>query len=539
MLTVATNGRIYISYAREDIALCAPLLTALDAWGVDYFMDAAPSATDQRPQEQTQREMTSRDIMLRICTGNTPLSQLMRLEVGAFRALQAADQRKQRDERRILINLILDSGYTREPFEAATLFIDAAARPRAAWFAELARAIGVTSHVSPRQMSRRALVGYGAATAVALGSAATAGVLYERFHPVSAEAATAPHTPGAALWQMAHASPRRDLPAIPTIAGTTLYTVSLLGLTAWDLTKISAAGPARLWNQSVTARLTYNPVSVVGQVAYLAMDFSIYAFNAQTGQKLWASTQTNPLLSAPAAAGAAIVAVDEKGVLYALRASDGAALWHFEIDNTSSVLSNLSSPAADSATVYIGSNDHAVYALDAHSGAVRWKTLTRGQVVATPTLGDGIVYVGSTDGYLYALDVATGAPRWKYLTGDAVESTPAVFDGVVYFASDDGYLYTLDAATGSPYWRAPFGSIDAGTGAVIGVGPVTSQPVVTGDGVIVVDTQSYVVRSFNRSNGSARWAYHSKNTTQNAPPIGAHGVVFYSTGEDTLYAFSA
>ena len=542
---MANNGRLFISHAPDDAARCAPLLTALDAWAVDYFFEAQPEPagsqeTGERLGERTQREISARDILLRVCTGATPRSAQMSLEANAFRALQAQDQRQRRGERRFLINLILDRDYTREPFEAATLFIDAVSRPRREWLAELARAIGVMGRIGPRRVSRRALVGYGAATAVTLGSAAIAGELYETYHPVSAEAAPTPHTPGATLWRLAHASKHQDQPAAPSVGGNTLYSVTPAALTAYDLTRVTAAGPARLWSQPFNAQSSYGPAVALGGVVYVCVDFAVYAFDAASGKKLWSATTGGDALAAPPAVSASLIcAVDDVGRVQAMRASDGHTVWHASTAAAMSSLGEVSGPVTDGVSVFIGSTDHHVYALNASDGSPRWKLLTHGPVNSTPTLVNDVLYIGSQDNYLYALDAMTGAVKWRYLTGDAVYSSPAVVDGVVYVASGDGYLYTLNAATGAPYWRAPLGELIGSSGEVSATGYVVTQPAVTGDSVTVIDNTQFVVRSFNRSNGAARWTYKPTNQVANAAPIGARGVVIFSGGDQTIYAFGA
>ncbi len=539
---MANNGRLFISHAPEDTARCAPLLTALDAWTGDYYFAPQPEPTSgEQLGERMLREIGARDILLRVCTAATPRSEQMRLEANAFRALQAQDQRQRKGERRFLINLILDRDYTREPFEAATLFIDATGRPRQEWLAELARAIGVTGRVGPRRVSRRALAGYGAASAVTLGAVAVAGELYATYHPVSAEAASTPHPPGATLWKLAHASPLQDIPAAVEVSGGALFSLAKDALTAYDLTRVSSAGPARLWSQPFNAQSTYCIPAAIGAVVYVGVDATISAFDAATGAKRWtaATHGVGDLLSRPTSSGAAIFALDDAGGLYAVRASDGANLWHTQVNVTTGALSSLSGQVSDNARVYVGSNDHHIYAFNASDGSPVWKLLTHGPVTSTGAVVNGVLYIGSQDNYLYALSAATGAVKWKYLTGDAVYSSPAVVDGVVYFASGDGYLYTLDAETGKPYWRAALGDVLGASGQVSTSGYVVTRPAVTGDSVTVIDDTQFIMRSFNRSDGAARWTYKAKNQIRNAAPIGAHGVVIFSGGDQTIYAFGA
>lgn len=536
------NGRIFVSHALDDTARCTPLLTALDAWDIDYFFETQDMGAVQQLPERAQRELDSRDILLRVCTSATQRSSGMSLEVNTFRGLQANDHRHGQPDRRLLINLILDGDYTREPFDAATLFIDASSRPRQVWLGDLARAIGVVGHGGARRLSRRSLLRYGAATAVTVGSAAAAGALYADYHPVSAEAATTPHAPGSRIWQLSHASSKKDIPPDPTVAGTTLYVMSGLSLAAYDLSRASSAGPKLLWHESFSPQFIYNPVAAYGDTLYMALDNTLYSLHAANGAHRWSASlpasDAGSIMTTPLLAGNALYVLSEMGLLYAFSAKDGARLWRTSIEQPARLLRHASGPAVDDTKVYVGSIDHHIYALDVADGSIAWKTLTRGKVISSPTVLNGVVYVGSGDNYVYALHEHDGSVKWKYRTGSDVNSSPAVVDGVVYIASNDGYLYTFDADTGKPYWRAPIGDQSA-SGYISNGGPVICQPAVTGDAVAVIDTTFFTLRAYSRSNGAPRWKYTSADSLQNSEPVGAHGAIFFGSGDDTLYAFGA
>lgn len=538
------NGRVFVSHSHDDNERCAPLMTALDAWGVDYFFDTQGLGAGQQLNERIQREISSRDILLRVCTAATQRSFWMSLEASAFRGLQASDHRQGQGDRRMLINLILDGDYSREPFDAATLFIDASNRPRPVWLADLARALGVTGHGSALRLSRRAMLGYGAATAVTVGAVATAGALFAEYHPASAEAAVTPHPVGGHIWQIAHASSKLDLPPVPTVEGNRLYVMSGLSLVAYDLTHISSAAPTKaLWRKSFAPQFAYNAAVVYGDTLYVPVDSSLYALNTATGANHWSATLPNSdpgsIGSSATLAGNALYVISDSGVLYAISAIDGSFLWHAVMEKPGRLLNHISGPAADNSRVYIGSVDHSIYALNATDGAVAWKVLTRGKIISTPTVYNGVVYIGSSDNYIYALNAHDGSVRWKYLTGGDVNSSPAVVDGVVYIASNDQYLYTFDADTGKPYWRAPLGDQDPTTGYISNAGPITCQPAVTGDAVAVIDTLFFVIRTYSRPNGALRWTYKSADQVQNADPVGANGLIYFGSGDDTLYVFGA
>lgn len=139
------NGKVFISHAHDDNQRCAPLLAALDAWGVDYWFDTRRLEGGDDLSQTIQRAIAARDVFLRICTPAAQRSYWVKLETGAFRGLQARQHRAGGEPARVLINLILDAGYEPEPFDYAHLFIDASAKPQREWLDELRRALGVAA----------------------------------------------------------------------------------------------------------------------------------------------------------------------------------------------------------------------------------------------------------------------------------------------------------------------------------------------------------------------------------------------------------
>lgn len=539
------NGKVFISHSHDDNARCAPLLAALDAWGVDYFFDTQGLGAGQQLNERIQREISSRDIFLRICTAAVQRSFWMSLEANAFRGLQAEDRRRGRGNRRVLINLILDGDYSREPFDNATLFIDGASRPRAVWLAELGRALGVQAPVKST-FSRRTVLAYGAAAAVTLSSAAAAGALYLDYSSRTSSANALPqYTPGKIIWQLDHASAKKDIPVIPAIGPDgRIYTSDGLTLTAYDPAHLSDGKPRQIWQQAYTTQNIFSPPVVYGSTVYFNADFTFYALRASDGSKILTArlpqSDTGNFFSTPLLVGGLIYIMTDSGNLYAFNAKDGSVAWNAAIEPPLSADATAASgPAVDSTAVYIGSMDHFCYAYDARSGAPLWKVQTRGKIISTPVVVNGVVYFGSGDNYVYALHAHDGSVKWKYLTGDDVQSTPTVTDGVVYIASNDHFLYTLDAESGKPYWRAPIGDYDPTSNSVSNSGAVTCQPAITGDAVSVIDRYKWIVRSYDRHDGTQRWSHQSADDLQNADPVADNGLILFGSGDQTLYAYGA
>lgn len=535
------NNRVFISHSHDDNARCAPLLAAMDAWGVDYWFDTEGGlSAGQHLTERVQRAMGERDVFLRICTGATQQSFWMNLETNAFRGLIAEEQKKGRGGKRVLINLILSGDYTREPFDNATLFIDAASRPRQAWLGDLARALGVSTPAGQQKVSRRSVLGYGVVAAVAIGSTAAAGALYiDNRRSAAAFVDAKTYAPGKVVWQIDGIGIKKNVPAWPTVDGDTLYV-----MTGADLSAHPMNNPKHVnWHKQFSPKETYIGASIFNGTVYTGTDATLYAFKASDGSKVWTvnlpSDDSGNVGSTPVVLGDALYVVSDSGTLYSLKVSDGSKLWSTFVEVIASS-NHFSGPAVDGDSVYIGSLDHYVYAFNARDGSPKWKFLTRGQVISSPQVVDGVVYVGSSDNYVYALNARDGSMKWKFQTGADVQSSPNVTDGVVFIGSNDTYLYALDAETGKPYWRAAIGDVDRNDGSIRHTGPVTCQPSVSPEAVCVIDNLYHVVRCYNRNNGTPRWKYDPGNDIgQTADPVITGRLVLFGSGDRNLYAFGA
>lgn len=138
----------------------------------------------------------------------------------------------------------------------------------------------------------------------------------------------------------------------------------------------------------------------------------------------------------------------DDGTVYALRTSDGTAIWKH---NTGLEPVQCGPTLSINGTIlYFGSFSGKIWAIEAATGAAIWTYDTGGAVGSKPVLsGDGeTVFQGSFDGYFYALDARNGILLWKYDTKGAVHSDPAVdnSNGLVFGASYSGELFALSQA---------------------------------------------------------------------------------------------
>ena len=144
---------------------------------------------------------------------------------------------------------------------------------------------------------------------------------------------------------------------------------------------------------------------------------SLYALRASDGHVLWhyqVPGDKNNGVGLLAVAGGLVyinrTAGPSKNIFSALRASDGSLLWSYPIGAfAGDVLVAIG-------VAYLTSNDGTVDALRTTNGALLWHYTIPGHVFKTPLVDGDSVYIGAANGIVYALQANTGVLRWYYLT---------------------------------------------------------------------------------------------------------------------------
>ena len=203
------------------------------------------------------------------------------------------------------------------------------------------------------------------------------------------------------------------------------------------------------------------PIVAGGKVFVTAMSaertFSVFAFDAATGKKLWQrdfETGKLPRITPPNSHASSTPASDGQRLyvyfstlgLLALDAKSGEETWKRSLPSPSYLMDwgAASSPIVHDGTVYFNQDDDlspVLFAVDAKSGAIKW-TAERPDMLggyAVPVIceanGQTDVVVSGT-GFLKGYDPATGAERWSCnSTLRTMMSSPVVRDGIIYLSS--------------------------------------------------------------------------------------------------------
>ena len=197
---------------------------------------------------------------------------------------------------------------------------------------------------------------------------------------------------------------------------------------------------------------TTAPLVIGGSSLFFVGDGVISALDAASGSALWSAPIDGPLSSPVVWDSGWLFALTQKGDLLAFRAADGTLIWKRSL--------GAASPHAPvpggASTLYLSLSDSRIVALAIDSGDVQWERQLTG-TLSPPAAGSDRVFVGSTNNFLYALDEETGREEWKWRNGGDVIGA-SVEGEVVYFASLDNIIRAVNRGNGNQRWRKPTGT---------------------------------------------------------------------------------
>ncbi len=527
------NGKVFISHTHQDNALCDLLAAALDAWQVGYWMDLNELSAGQELFAYIHKALTDHDIFIRVCTPAAQHSPWMEQEEMLARSLRAPN----RSGRRLIIHLILAPGYQLSDAEKRETVIDAAQQPPEVWIPRLRKTLGIPE--PGRRLNRRAFLGVGASSLLALG--ALGGVGYLLLNPPTASG----YRPTTHATIIPQASERRVL---------------------WTY----AIGTEPVFAQSPGLSVDESRVYVsIAPNVLMALGRTDGAWRWQNFSSALPSGQ-----AAPAVAGNTtyiLVLQEDALFLLAMNTQDGSVRWSRMLEEN---------PGGNTifytAPVVVAGNDLIVQyngttaVVDMRTQTMRWQphhqsidenvmTVSFDTLVAAPAVQDGMIYAGLLDGNLYAYDLETGAERWAFTQFSffaPIQSTPVVANGVVYFGRDDGYCYALDAQSGRLRWKQSLGQ-SAGVSSVTLADGVLYLCAAHGlSNIEPVAPQGDVVFALDAHNGKIRWQTHPSQSVGNRQtpafalmnqPLYLNGMLYVTgalaptsqTRQDVLYALNA
>jgi outer membrane protein assembly factor BamB len=264
-------------------------------------------------------------------------------------------------------------------------------------------------------------------------------------------------------------------------------------------------------------------------------DGDLFALDLASGALRWKYTTGNLIgESSPAigrgvtsqgGAGAvdAVYIGDLGGVVHAVGARDGRALWTFK---TASEIK--SSPVVVGDTVLIGSYDGHLYALEARTGRLRWKVLTRGMVHATPAVANGMAFIAGCDAIFRAVRVSDGREVFQIEAGAYTAASPVVEGDRAYFGTFNYEVLALDLKKRSVVWR--YSPPDAEF-------PFYSSAALS-NGRVVVGGRDKLVHALDAATGKVAWTFAARARVDSSPVV-AGGRVYVGSSDGRLYVLDA
>jgi outer membrane protein assembly factor BamB len=282
---------------------------------------------------------------------------------------------------------------------------------------------------------------------------------------------------GTVAWTAGVDPTERGIHGTPAIANDTVYVGAYDGaLYAFDL-----ESGQRVWKCPLGDAIGSSPVYHNG-VCYVAVEYydpsgSVAAVDAETGEVVWfddrPTDHPHSTIAIDPEAGRLVVGSND-GFCYAWTFPGLERAWRFETARA------IKGPVAvhDGLAVF-GSWDGHVYGVDLADGTERWAVETDEEVMSGPAIASGrVAFVGNHAGTVFAIDIDTGAVRWERQTGGGVIGSLTATVDHVLVGSYDPHLYALDQTDGTVAWRHQ------------GVGWATSAPFVIGDAIYYADRRA-------------------------------------------------
>jgi outer membrane protein assembly factor BamB len=304
---------------------------------------------------------------------------------------------------------------------------------------------------------------------------------------------------GAVLW---HLTTKDNSSGVPLEVNGVVYFSSSIDNGHGTFYALRASDGRSIW-QTTTSGYTYMPVEINGVIYINSPGGTLVALRASDGHQLWKRAldatfiqsplldngvlyiMTTKILEPPAAHSASplqeltdigallwntlqnVPAVhrmpQKEGIssIYAIRASDGAVLWHFAMNNGANSWASWFS--VENGVVYASavnpggtSNTGNIYALQSSNGSLLWQDKLNTSP-AGGLLANGVIYLStssdSVNGALYAVRTTDGSLLWNYPTSGSLFAAPVLDGNALYIGANNGMSYALRADNGAIMWH--------------------------------------------------------------------------------------
>jgi outer membrane protein assembly factor BamB len=259
---------------------------------------------------------------------------------------------------------------------------------------------------------------------------------------------------GSTIWQYKTGS----YTDTPVVANGVVYITSDGGM----LAALRASDGHQIWKQTFDANFVQS-FQLVNGVLYATTTKILEPPSAHSASPLQATTAIGSLLWNTFQNVPAVQTIPQKQGLssvYAIRASDGAILWHHAMNNGGDSWASWLSVAngviyASDSIPTNGTGAGDIYALQSSNSSVLWHD----KLNTSPSgalLVNGVIYLSTSDGYsgaVYAVRASDGSLLWNYPLSGAAFNAPTLVGNTVYVGAANGMAYALRAGNGKLLWH--------------------------------------------------------------------------------------
>lgn len=297
----------------------------------------------------------------------------------------------------------------------------------------------------------------------------------------------------------------------------------------------SASGKA-LWRHDTGLKLSGGPGVIGDSVVVGSLSGRVEALSRVDGHVLWQRAVSSEVIAPPVGADGVTVVRSGDGRFFAFDSNSGKRLWNYDSAVPRLSVRGESMPMVSDGLLISGTDDGKLVALTLQNGKLAWD-----QTVQLPTgrteierlvdvdanlaISGGNVFAASYGGQLAGLSVNGGRLLWKRNLGS--DAGLAAQNGTVFVTNLHGDVLALDANTGNTLWKQD-ALHDRGV----------TQPVVDGPWVVVADRFGYM-HWLSMDNGHIVGRLEADDRGIQTPPLVMGDRLFVLSMAGRLSAISA
>ncbi|RBP49293.1 outer membrane protein assembly factor BamB [Arenicella xantha] len=187
----------------------------------------------------------------------------------------------------------------------------------------------------------------------------------------------------------------------------------------------------------------------------------IYALNQDDGELAWKAVLDSEVLASPVIEGSVVVARTGDGKVYGLSAFDGSRKWTISRQLPKLTLRGDSRPVVTQGVVFAGFSDGLLAAIEAETGRALWDfpiSFPRGtndidrlsDIDTNPLLVGDHIYVSSYQEVTHALDIPGQKISWST---DVSSYHSLAYDAAFLYISDkNGVIHQINRSNGNKTW---------------------------------------------------------------------------------------